>query len=95
MCQGCSTRQRAGMVRPNPTEATYAPIVTSNVPPTQNPTIDIAIAMEHNAEPRSAIYTMSGLHAPGQEMDTRVVEKMPAGLLDMAPQGILQTSSTL
>ena len=95
MYQGCPTRQRAGMVWPNPTKDTYAPIVTAYVPPTENPAIDIVTAMEPNAEPGSAIYTTSGLHAPGQETDNSIVEKVPASLVDMAPQGILKTSSTL
>ena len=46
MYQGCTTRQRAGMARPNPAKATHASIVTANVPPTGNPTIDITTEME-------------------------------------------------
>jgi hypothetical protein len=57
MYQGRPARQRSGMVRPNPTNATYVSIVSAITAPSDNPVADIMFEMGHITTQGSAVNT--------------------------------------
>jgi hypothetical protein len=74
MYQRCPAPHKSGIVRPTPTNVSYASIVSANAAQSENPVEDTVIEMEHNLTPGSAVHTKRGLSSPSHDTDATIVD---------------------